>query len=110
MHVGNLEPRRDFVDIRDAVDAYVRVAFRDDVWGETFNIASGVPVAVGELLRMILDIAGVEARIVADPARQRPVEVLEQVGDARKLRDRTGWRPTRTLRESLTDMLNATSA
>ena len=109
LHVGNLEPRRDFLDIRDAVDAYVRLAFRDDVGAETFNVATGVPVAVGDLLRMILDAAGVEARIVLDPARQRAVEVMEQVGDATKLRTLTGWTPQHALRQTLVHMVAAES-
>ncbi len=110
LRVGNLEPRRDFVDVRDAVDAYVRLAFRDDVWGETFNVATGVPVAVGDLLAAILAAAGVDARIVPDPARQRPVEVLEQVGDATKLRGLTGWEPRVPLAASLADMIAASSS
>lgn len=110
LHVGNLEPRRDFLDIRDAIEAYQLLAFRDDVWGETFNIATGVPVEIGALLRMILAAAGVEARIVPDPARQRPVEVLEQVGDSAKLRALTGWGPRIALADSLAAMIAASAS
>jgi GDP-4-dehydro-6-deoxy-D-mannose reductase len=109
LHVGNLEPRRDFLDVRDAVDAYQRLAFRDDVWGDTFNVASGVPVAVGDLLRTILRLAGVEARIVPDLARQRAVEVVEQVGDSAKLRSLLGWTPRYDLERSLSEMVSGSS-
>ena len=39
MTVGNLEPQRDFVDVRDVVAAYLRLADRPELAGGTFNIA-----------------------------------------------------------------------
>jgi GDP-4-dehydro-6-deoxy-D-mannose reductase len=107
LRIGNLEPRRDFIDIRDAVEAYLAVGFRHDVWGETFNIASGVPVAIADLLRRILAVAGVAAHVTADPQRRRPVEVLEQVGDAGKLSALIGWMPRIALDDSLAAMVKA---
>ncbi len=104
IHVGALEPRRDFVDVRDAVRAYLELLEREDLRGRVFNVASGRPVAVRALLEQVLAAAGVEARIVVDPARVRAVEVLEQVGDASALRAATGWSATLPLERSLRDM------
>ncbi len=50
IRVGNLEPRRDFVDVRDAVRAYLALLERDDLRGRVFNVASERPVAVRALL------------------------------------------------------------
>ncbi len=104
IRVGDLEPRRDFVDVRDATRAYVALARTGAAWGETFNVASGRPVAIRELLARVLAAVGVEARIVPDPARAGRVEVREQVGDPGALARATGWRAALALDESLRDM------
>jgi GDP-4-dehydro-6-deoxy-D-mannose reductase len=104
IRVGDLEPRRDFVDVRDAVAAYAVLLDREDLRGQVFNVATGRPVSVRELLDAVLAITGVQARVVVEPSRQRAVQVLEQVGDAAALRHRTGWSPVHTLERSLRDM------
>lgn len=107
IRVGNLEPRRDFVDARDAVRAYVALAGAEAAWGEAWNVASGRPVAIGDLLERVLRAAGTEARVVPDPARLGRVEVMDQVGDPARLERLTGWRPRIALDESLRDMAAA---
>jgi GDP-4-dehydro-6-deoxy-D-mannose reductase len=104
IRVGDLEPRRDFVDVRDAVAAYAALLDREDLRGQVFNVATGRPVAVRELLDAVLAITGVKARVVVEPARRRAVQVLEQVGDSSALRQRTGWLPVHALERSLRDM------
>jgi GDP-4-dehydro-6-deoxy-D-mannose reductase len=105
IRVGNLEPRRDFVDVRDAARAYLDLLARDDLRGRVFNLASGRPVAVRALLDQVLVATGVTARVVVDPGRVRPVEVLEQVGDPAALRAAIGWTSTIPLERSLADMV-----
>ncbi len=104
IRVGDLEPRRDFVDVRDAVHAYLALAGAETAWGEAWNVASGRPVAIRDLLERVLRAAGAEARIVTDPARTGRVEVMDQVGDPTRLERLTGWRPGLGLDESLRDM------
>jgi GDP-4-dehydro-6-deoxy-D-mannose reductase len=109
IRVGSLEPRRDFVDVRDAALAYVAIAVTRSCAGQAWNVASGHPVGISDLLTAILRVTGVEARVVQDPARLRAVEVPEQVGDASALTIATGWSPRVTLEESLRDMVAAGS-
>lgn len=107
IRVGNLEPRRDFVDVRDAVRAYRLLVEAEDGWGEAYNVATGIPVAVRDLLDGVLEAAGARAAVVPDPARRREVDVPEQVGDASALRALTGWEPRVPLADSLRDMAGA---
>ena len=107
IRVGNLEPRRDFVDARDAARAYVALAGAGAAWGEAWNVASGHPVAIGDLLERVLRAAGAQARIVPDPPGCGRVEVMDQVGDPARLERLTGWRPRIALDESLRDMAAA---
>ena len=66
IETGALEPVRDFIDVRDAVRGYVAL-----LEGRTgpgpFNVCSGVARSVGDMLREIMALAGVNPAI-----RQRP--------------------------------------
>jgi GDP-4-dehydro-6-deoxy-D-mannose reductase len=105
IRVGNLEPRRDFVDVRDAARAYLALLEHDDLRGRVFNVASERPVAVRALLEGVLAAVGVQAAIEVDPARVRPVEVVEQVGDPGALHAACGWSADIPLERSLRDMV-----
>ena len=104
VRVGSLEPRRDFVDVRDAARAYQAMVETEACLGAAWNVASGRPVAIRDLLSLILEAAGVTARIVEEASRRRAVEALEQVGDASALGRATGWSPRIALEESVRQM------
>jgi len=105
IRTGNLDSRRDFVDVRDAVRAYADLVFREDLAGRVFNVASGRAVPVRYLLERILAAVGVEARITVDAALVRGCEVLEQAGEPSALRGATGWSADIPLETSIADMV-----
>ena len=92
LSVGNLASVRDFLHVDDVIDAYAAL-LEPSVAPGVYNIASGAPHSIQELLDGLLARAGVAAEIVVDPARVRPTDQL--LGDARKLQDATGWQPAR---------------
>jgi len=98
MRVGNLDSVRDFLDVEDVVRAYVALCGRH-VPGGVYNVASGRGVRVGDALERILALAGVRPRIEIDPVRFRPTD--HAVGDARRLRQATGWEPRIPLEDTL---------
>jgi GDP-4-dehydro-6-deoxy-D-mannose reductase len=104
IEVGNLGARRDFSDVRDVVRAY-RLLVNQGVTG-TFNVASGNGVSIADILRYLIDITGVSVTIQPDPKRMRPAEVPLIVGSAEKLKEKTGWMPQFTLKETLADTLD----
>jgi nucleoside-diphosphate-sugar epimerase len=88
--VGNLDSVRDFLDVEDVIDAYLRL-LDPRLPAGAYNVASGVGRRIGALLDALRAEAGIEARVRVDPARMRPADA--SVGDARKLRTTTGWEP-----------------
>jgi GDP-4-dehydro-6-deoxy-D-mannose reductase len=98
--VGNLDALRDFLDVRDVVAAYAALAERGRV-GETYNVCSGKPVSLKEMLRRLITIAGVAVEVREDPARMRPSDVPSSYGDPAKLGADTGWEPHTTLDAAL---------
>jgi GDP-4-dehydro-6-deoxy-D-mannose reductase len=96
IEVGNLEPRRDFLDVRDVCAAYIACVARRDVIvpGAIFNVASGEARRVGDVLNALLATAGVTAEIRIDPARIRTTDVNLAWCDAARARDTLGWTPS----------------
>ena len=104
LHVGNLDARRDFCDVRDVVRAYV-LLITDGQAGEVYNIGSGESHAIQEILDSLLSLSGASVTVHQVPERMRPSEVPEVVCDASRLRTRTGWQTTISFRQSMEDIL-----
>jgi GDP-4-dehydro-6-deoxy-D-mannose reductase len=103
---GNLSPVRDFLDVRDVVEAYLALLVAG-VPGEVYNIARGQGISLVELFQQLADLIGVPAVPVPDPGLRRRGDIPHLVGDSRKLRQVTGWSPTIPLEQTLRDMVNA---
>lgn len=106
IHVGNLESRRDFVDVRDVVRAY-RLLIEQGEPGEPYNIATGRLHTIREVLERLCAIAGVEPEIEIDPKLHRPTD-SSPLMDISKIRSRTGWEPRIPLEQTLRDLYAAT--
>ena len=104
VHVGNLEARRDFTDVRDMVRAYW-LAVNHGKPGEVYNIATGNGIKISELLNRIIALANVEVRIEVDPDRLRPSDVEILIGDASRFKADTGWEPRIPFEQTLRDLL-----
>lgn len=103
MHVGNLETKRDFLDVRDVASAYVALAERGRS-GAIYNICSGKPVSIREILRDLITIARVPVEVRDDPERMRASDTPILFGDGTKLRSATGWEPAYSLASTLRDI------
>ncbi|MBN1478429.1 GDP-mannose 4,6-dehydratase [Candidatus Sumerlaeota bacterium] len=104
LSVGDLTPRRDFLDVRDVVDAYIRALCRGRI-GETYNIASGKPRTIQSILETLLECSTANIVVETDPDLMRPSDTPVFAGDASRFRRVTGWRPRIPLEETLEEML-----
>ncbi len=104
MRVGNLEPERDFTDVRDVAAAYLRLA-ESGRPGEPYLICSGRPVTIRGLLDTLIDLSGVDVKVVTDERRVNPSDIPCLYGSYAKIEADTGWRPSIPLRRSLADAL-----
>jgi len=104
IQVGNLDARRDFVDVRDAARAYW-VAAERCAPGEAYNVASGRARSIREVLDGMLSLSDAMVEVEFDPGRTRPSEIEVLVGDATRFRAATGWSPEIPLERTLADTL-----
>lgn len=102
--VGNLSARRDFTDVRDVVRAY-RMLIESGEPGAVYNVCSGRDVSIQEIADSLLGLAGASMSFEVDPSLVRPVEVPVLRGDPRRLTEATGWKPARSLEDTLADVL-----
>lgn len=107
LEVGNVDVERDFTDVRDAVDAFMAVMELETPQA-AYNVCSGRAVPVRSILDWILDEAGVDAEVVVTPSRVRAEEPGRVLGDPTRLRDETGWQPTRSLEETVREVYRST--
>lgn len=108
--VGDLGKARDFLDVRDVVEAYMRLIHRARELPErvsTFNIASGDARSIGSLLDEFRDLSHAPFEVEVDPDLIRPssIDIAIVACDASKLRAVTGWRPRIPTREMLAALL-----
>jgi GDP-4-dehydro-6-deoxy-D-mannose reductase len=104
LRVGNLDPYRDYLDIRDAVRG-LWLLYLEGRPGEVYNLCSGVSIQVRAVVDQLVGLSGVEIEILPDPERQRPSDIPYCAGDPERVQRDPSWRPERTLGSSLTDSL-----
>jgi GDP-4-dehydro-6-deoxy-D-mannose reductase len=106
--IGNTITVRDFLHVEDTVRAYTMLA-ESGFSGHVYNVCSGKGVSVGDLAAEVLSAAGVQATLVPDDSLRRSVDVPCLVGRNEQLRADTGWVPTRTRADIITDIIYAAS-
>ncbi|MFO7661287.1 MAG: GDP-mannose 4,6-dehydratase [Chloroflexota bacterium] len=104
IQVGNLDPERDFTDVRDVAAAYIALAAKGQP-GEPYLICSGRPVSVRYLLETLVDLAGIPVEIQIATGRVNPTDTPCLYGSHNKITAHTGWLPRIPLRQSLSDAL-----
>jgi GDP-4-dehydro-6-deoxy-D-mannose reductase len=108
IRVGNLTGRRDLMDVRDVVDAYVRAILRFDELepGCALNIASGQAISIGEILDILLSLSTKKIRVEPDAERMRGSDIAVMIGDAGLARRVLDWAPRLSISETLGAVLD----
>jgi GDP-4-dehydro-6-deoxy-D-mannose reductase len=103
---GNLEPVRDFLDVRDVVRAYLALLARGEA-GAVYNIASGQGRSLKDVFGRLAELLGVRAIPEVDPQLSRTADIPHLVGDSARLTAATGWTPRIPFDQTLQDLVNA---
>ena len=90
-----LRPTRDFNYVKDTVSAFEKIMQSDAAIGTVVNAGSGFEISIGDTVKMIADVMGVEVSIKTDEQRLRPEksEVERLLADNSRLKTLTDWSP-----------------
>ncbi|MFZ5845244.1 MAG: GDP-mannose 4,6-dehydratase [Patescibacteria group bacterium] len=105
IHVGNLEAKRDYTDVRDMVKGYLLATEKCDS-GDVYNICAGRAVKIGDMLALLLSFSKIKVEVRPDPSRMRPSDVPVLIGDNTKFVAKTGWKPEIPFEKTMEDLLN----
>jgi GDP-4-dehydro-6-deoxy-D-mannose reductase len=105
IRVGNIQPHRDFTDVRDVVRAY-ELLLQSGSPGEVYNVCSMASHSVKECLDVLLSKSSTHLTVDIDQSRYRTDEIKIQVGDSGKINKSVGWSPRISFEQSLEDSLN----
>lgn len=96
-------PRRDYLHVDDAVDAYLalgQAVIDGGQAGQAFNFGHGSPIGVLDLVRSIAGAVG-RTDLEPDVRGEATNEIPAQWLDSTKARDRLGWTPRVAIDEGL---------
>ncbi|MNI66964.1 GDP-6-deoxy-D-mannose reductase [compost metagenome] len=102
--MGNQTIQRDFLDVRDAVEAYWSLIQLIPIpAGEIYNVCRGQAHSIETLVNILQKITRVPFQVRMDESLLRPGEPPIIQGDNTRLVRATGWKPNFSLKQSLLD-------
>ena len=105
LQVGNLNIKRDFTDVRDAVQAYWLLLEKGKP-GETYNVCSGKSHSLKQVIDFFQKESSQQITIQQEKKRLRQNDPNEVIGDNRKISQAVGWKSEINFEDSLRDTLN----
>lgn len=106
IQVGNLNPYRDFTDIKDSLNAIWLAATKGKP-GESYNVCSNKRIQIRRILDTCLSFSTKEIEIeenVQHKLRKTDEDVI--TGDNSKIKAELGWQPTIPIETTLKEMFN----
>ncbi len=102
--VGNTDPTRDFLYVKDGVASFLAIGDRGT---GVYNIGSGKDIAIAEVVEKIRDLIDKNIPIVADKNRMRAgtVEIPRMCADISKVSS-LGWKPKYSINEGLAQTID----
>jgi GDP-4-dehydro-6-deoxy-D-mannose reductase len=104
IEVGNLQPRRAFLDVYHTVRGFYLAALGGRR-GEAYNLCATKTHQIGELLSSAMRLSGVKAQIRRVSRLMRPSDERIIFGNTEKFRRDTGWKPLFSIDQTLASML-----
>jgi len=103
---GDGRQRRDFNHVSDVVDAFLRAGAMDAADGEVFNLGDEHPIALLDLAKLLLEVAGGGSyRLVPFPPERKRIDIGDFHADIGKIRRTLGWEPRMALRDGLAETI-----
>lgn len=91
IYVGNLNTRRDFLDIQDVLAAFWKILLKGKK-GKVYNVCSGKSYCMRDILQFLIERSGKKISVAIRKEYIKKNDVQDSFGDNVKLRRDTGWK------------------
>jgi GDP-4-dehydro-6-deoxy-D-mannose reductase len=105
LYTGDLSIVRDFVDVRDVVNAYF-LLFKKGRKGEVYNICSGEGISLKEIVAKLASIIDINITTKTLGKLIRPSDNKIIIGSNKKINSHIGWANQIALEDSLKDFVS----
>jgi len=105
---GDGEQTRDFINVKDVVEANMLALTKREAVGEVFNISTGEPITINKLTQTIQKIMD---KTALNPVHDEPRsgDIKHSYGDITKARRNLGYEPKVQLENGLTELVKSYS-
>ncbi|TVX97079.1 GDP-mannose 4,6-dehydratase [Cohnella terricola] len=104
LYTGNIDVKRDFLDVRDVVEAYLCI-LEKGVIGDVYNVCSGNATPIRDIVNILFQQAGIVDPIIRiDQKKIRKTDIKVRLGDNSKLTLTLNWKPKYTIEETIADL------
>jgi len=97
---------RDFLHVKDAVQGLMLALNRDGAVGRIFNIATGVPTSLNQMVQLLSELFGVEG-VKPRYFRTRQGDIRHSYADIKEAKCHLGFEPQISLKEGLSTLIMA---
>lgn len=104
MIVGDGKQTRDFVNVKDVVEANMKALSKENAVGEVFNISTGEAVTINKLAETIQQIIG-KTDIKSVHAEPRIGDIKHSYGDITRARKKLEYEPKVQLEKGLNELI-----
>jgi len=106
IEVGNLNPYRDILGVEDAINA-IWLTATTGTPGETYHVCTNQKVQIRELLDIALSFSQKKIKVVENaPHKLRKTDEDIIIGDNTKITSELGWKPSKSIKETLKEMFD----
>jgi CDP-glucose 4,6-dehydratase len=97
---------REYINVNDVVSAYVEVLKYAENFNDvpSFNISSGERYSTIEIFNIIQNSVG--EKIVHEVIESDSVEITKQLMNSSLLKEKTGWKPKHTMKDSIDEIVS----
>ena len=104
IELGNIDVKRDFLDVRDVAAAYLALAKSEKTGA--YNISSGKNYLLRDIVGMFIGMSGKNIGIRQSSEKLRRADAHETNIDNSKIIKETGWKPMIPMEKTLKDTLD----
>lgn len=107
LKLGNLDPTRDLTFVKDTAKGFLEIYRSEKTYGEATNIGMNEEISIGNLVKLISELLGVEVTVIEERQRVRTgkSEVERLWGNNSKIKRLTQWVPDYSLMTGLAETI-----